>query len=87
MSMHTDVKNGDELILVQSKLGFVRGWAAEDKGQLEGLAYLSVHVNSAELPGVSEMTVNVNSWDVTHANAPVILKKIAEKYVRMDLVR
>ena len=76
------VKNGQPLILWEKKIGYVLARSFEDKGAFEGLAFLHVTVNSEALPGVYEMVINTNTWEVWDAEDPVILKRIVKAHVR-----
>ena len=82
-----DVTMNQALILVQPKIGYVRAWSKEDKPEFDGLAYLRVTVNSDKLPGISEMVINTNQWEVYDANDIEILKKIADASVKQDWYR
>ena len=83
------VKKGDAVILHQPKKNwFVRGWAMQDWEWLAGgIARFEASVNSETLPGVSEIVVNTNTWDVYAADDPEILKKIAQEYVKPEYTR
>lgn len=82
-----DVTKGQALILYQPDIGYVRAWSAEDKGAFEGFAYLNVAVNSENLPGISEMTINTNVWEVYDVNDLDILKRIFNENVRLYISR
>lgn len=84
---HDAVNEKDAIYLYSKTTGYMKGWARETKGYFEGLAYLKVEINSASLPGVSEMTVNTNTFDVWLAENPEVLKKIAESYVKPEWTR
>ena len=87
MSMKNDFSSGDKLILFNSKIGYVRAVAMETKAAFEGLAYFRVGVNAEALPGVSEMVINVNSWDVYPEDDPKVLKDILNMAVPYHLTR
>lgn len=87
MSMHDSVKNGQEILLHSPQFGWIRGWAREDKGEYEGLAYFKVEINSKAMLGVSEMTINVNTWEVYDADDVEALKKIAKTVTVPEWVR
>jgi hypothetical protein len=82
-----DLVAGQAIYLFHKTIGYVAGFSAEDKRKREGLAYLRVHVNSANLPAISEMVVNTNSWDVWDAENIEVLKSLARNAVRPDVVR
>ncbi len=81
------VEYGDALYLYSETTGFIRAYAEETKGPYQGLAYLKVSLNSAALPGISEMTVNTNTFDVWKADNPEVLTKIAETYIKPEYTR
>ena len=76
--MHDDLTDKQEILLYSKQFGWIRGWSRETKQQFEGLAYLKVEINSKAMLGVSEMTVNVNSWEVYDAESVEALKLIAK---------
>lgn len=77
-----DLTPGQELIIFQNDIGYVLAVAPETKGEFEGLAYLRVGVNSANLPGISEMIINTNEWEVHDASSVEILTRIKNQYMR-----
>ncbi|QDH48111.1 hypothetical protein SEA_DEJAVU_105 [Microbacterium Phage DejaVu] len=78
MSMHSDVKVDQEILLYSKQFGWIRGWARESKGRFAGLASFQVSINSKAMLGVSEMTINVNTWEVYDAEDVDALKQIAK---------
>lgn len=77
------VKQRQGIILYQPKIGFVRGTAKEDwEWHAGGLARFDAYINSELLPGVQEMSVNTNIWEIYADDDPEILKKIAVEYVK-----
>lgn len=87
MAQNDDVKTGDELIIHSKKLGYLKAWAAQDKKQYEGLAYLEVTVNSSVLPGISTMTINTNDFDIWKADNIEGLQKVAKAYLTPHVSR
>ena len=82
------IKKGSALILVHSKFGFVRAWAQDDYERVSGgLASFEVTVNSENMPGVHEMTINTNQWEVYKNDDPKLLKILIEKFVPPWIVR
>ena len=76
--MHGNFTEKQEILLYSKQFGWIRGWSRENKGEFEGLAYLKVEINSKAMLGVSEMTINVNTWEVYDANNVEALKLIAK---------
>lgn len=77
-----DLVTGDALIIHHPKIGYVWAWAKEDfpiGGS--GSAIFKVAVNSELLPGVYEMTVNINQWTIYTADDPDVLKVIAQGFL------
>jgi hypothetical protein len=83
----TPIKKNDKLILKSKEIGYVRGWAMEDEPGLGGPAYFKVGVNSVALPGICEMVININFWDVYHEDDPKILKEIMNAYIKPAISR
>ncbi|HMT87993.1 MAG TPA: hypothetical protein PKC73_00035 [Dermatophilaceae bacterium] len=77
-----DVTSGQELIIFQKDIGYVLAVAAETKGEFEDLTYLCVRVDSANLPGISEMIINTKEWEVHDASSVEILTRIKNQYMR-----
>lgn len=84
---HEAVMENDELYIYSKTTGYMKAWAQETKTRFQGLAYLKVTVNSKSLPGVSDMTINTNTFDVWQADNPEVLKKIAEQFVQPEWTR
>lgn len=84
---HDKISKDDELYIYSKTTGYMKAWAYEDKEGFTGLAYFRVAINSKSLPGVSEMVINLNTWDVWLADNPEVLKKIAESFIRPELER
>jgi hypothetical protein len=84
-----ECEDGDALIIVHKKFGFVRAWAQQDYKKFggDGLAIFKVAINSDNMPGIHEMTVNTNEWDIYHDDDPVVLKMIMDKHVPLWLTR
>lgn len=87
MTQHDAVKDADELYIYSKATGYLKAWARETKGPYEGLAYLHVEINAKTLPGISEMTINTNTFDVWQADNSVVLKKIAESFIHPEWTR
>lgn len=87
MTQHDAVKDTDELYIYSKATGYLKAWAQETKGEYEGLAYLKVTINAKTLPGISEMTINTNTFDVWQADNPDALKKIAESFIHPEWTR
>lgn len=85
--LHEEVVKDDKLLIWSEKTGFMWGWAKEDKNEFSGLAYFQVSINAAALPGVNNMSINLNTFDVWKADNPEGLLKVAQHYVKMDVVR
>lgn len=82
------ISKGDELYIYSKTTGYMKAWAGEDKKErLGGLAYFKVSINSKSLPGVSEMTINLNTFDAYLADNPEVLKKIAQTFVQPEWTR
>lgn len=86
MSLKQDIKKNDKLVIHSEKTGFIHGWALQDKEGL-GDAYLEVAINSASLPGVSKLTINVNTFDVWKADNVEALQRIAGYFLRPEYTR
>lgn len=85
---YDEIVKGDELYIYSKTTGYMKAWAQEDKPDLfGGPALFKVHINSKSLPGVSEMTVNLNTFDAYLADNPEVLKKIAEQFVQPEWTR
>lgn len=87
MTQHDAVKDADELYIYSKATGYLKAWAQETKARFEGLAYLKVAVNAKTLPGIAEMTINTNTFDVWQADNPEVLKKIAESFIHPEWTR
>lgn len=87
MTQHDAVKDTDELYIYSKATGYLKAWAREIKEPYEGLAYLKVGINAKTLPGISEMTINTNTFDVWQADNPEVLKKIAESFIHPEWTR
>lgn len=81
------VNENDELYIYSKTTGYMKAWARETKDSFTGLAYLKVQINSKSLPGISDMTINTNTFDVYQADNPEVLKKIAETFVQPEWTR
>lgn len=82
------VNENDELYIYSPATGYLKAWAQESKtGRLGELAYLDVSINAKTLPGVSGMTINTNLFDVWKADNPVVLKKIADTFIKPEWTR
>lgn len=81
------ISNGDELYIYSKTTGYMKAWANETKGRHDGLALLHVTVNSKALPGIDQMRINTNTFDVYQADNPEVLKKIAETFVQSEWTR
>ena len=85
---HDTFTKGDELYIWSKATGYMKAWAGEDKPErFGGLAYFKVTLNSKALPGVSEMTINLNTFDAYHADNPEVLKKIAATFIEPEWTR
>jgi len=87
MTQHLAVAKGDELIIHSPKTGYLRAWALEDRGEYETVALLEVTINSALLPGISRLTINVNTFDVWAYDNIDVLKKIAAEILKPEFSR
>lgn len=87
MTQHDAVEANDELYIYSKATGYLKARAQETKTRFEGLAYLKVAINAKTLPGISEMTINTNTFDVWQADNPVVLKKIAESFIHPEWTR
>jgi len=87
MTQHDTVEANDELYIYSKATGYLKAWARETRGVYEGLAYFKVEINSKTLPGISEITINVNTFDVWQADNPEVLKKIAESFIHPEWTR
>lgn len=88
MTQHDAVKDTDELYIYSKATGYLKAWANETKtGRLVEPAYLKVTINAKTLPGISEMTINTNTFDVWQAGNPEVLKKIAESFIHPEWTR
>lgn len=87
MIKNTKVEAGDSLIIHSPKTGYMRAWAREDKDEFLGIALFKVAINSAALPGVSEMTINLNTWDVWADDDIEVLKEIANTVLKPEYER
>jgi len=82
------IEKGDALIIIHSKFGFVRAWARQDYEPLAGgSASFGVNVNSDSMPGITEMTVNTNQWDVYKIDDPALLQLLLNEYVPLWVSR
>lgn len=82
------VTENDELYIYSNMTGYMKALAGETKeNRSTGLAYLRVYINSKTLPGISDMTINTNTFDVYRSDNPEVLKKIAETYIRPEWTR
>lgn len=82
------ISKGDELYIYSKTTGYMKAWAGEDKKErLGGLALFQVNINSKALPGVSAMTINLNTFDAYLADNPEVLKKIAAMYIQPEWTR
>lgn len=86
MSTKGAIANGDQLWIHSPKTGWMKATAAQDL-EAFGLAYLDVCVNSIRLPGVSRMTINVNTFDVFQQDDVDALQKIANEFVVPEWTR
>lgn len=84
---HDAVTENDELYIWSKTTGYMKARAGEDKHEFFGLAYFRVTLNSKALPGVSEMVINTNTFDVWPADHPEVLKKIAESFIQPEWTR
>lgn len=84
---HDAVSEKDELYIYSEATGYMKAWAGETRDSWTGFANLKVSINSKNLPGVSLMTINTNTWDVWLADNPEVLKKIAETFVQPEWTR
>jgi len=84
---HDAVNDTDELYIYSPATGYLKAWSEETKAEFEGLAYLKVAINSKTLPGVTRMTINTNTFDVWKADNPVVLKKIADTFIKPEWTR
>lgn len=82
-----DINDGDELYIYSKTTGYMKAWARETKARFQGLAYLKVEINAKALPGVSDMTINLNTFDAYQADNPEVLRKIAEQFVQPEWTR
>lgn len=87
MTQYDAVKDADELYIYSKATGYLKAWARETKGPYEGLTYLKVQINAKTLPGISDMTINTNTFDVWQADNPEVLKKIAESLIHPEWTR
>lgn len=88
MTQHDAVETNDELYIYSKTTGYLKAWAQETKeNRSTGLAYLKVTINAKTLPGIPEMTINTNTFDVWQADNPEVLKKIAETFVQPEWTR
>lgn len=86
MSTKGAIANGDQLFIHSPKTGWMKARAAQDLEEFD-LAYLDVFINSSALPGVSRMTVNVNTFDVWQQDDPEALEKIANAFIKPEYTR
>lgn len=87
MTQYDAVKDTDELYIYSKATGYLKAYAQETKGQFEGLAYLKVYINAKTLPGISDMTINTNTFDVWRADNLDVLKRIAESFIDPEVTR
>lgn len=87
MTQHDAVEANDELYIYSKATGYLKAWARETKGPYEGTALLRVQINAKSLPGISDMTINTNTFDVWQADNTVVLKKIAESFIHPEWTR
>lgn len=84
---YDDITKGDELFIYSPATGYMKAWAEEDKEEFSGLAYFKVSINSKTLPGVSEMTINLNTFDAYQATNPEVLRRIADTFIKPEWER
>lgn len=82
MTMHDAVEKNDKLIIFNKALGYTYAQALEDKEQYTGSAMLRVAVNSKTLPGVFEMQISVNDWDVWKEESLDGLKQALDSFLK-----
>lgn len=87
MTQHDAVKDTDELYIYSKTTGYLKAWSRETRGPYEGLAYLKVQISAKTLPGISDTTINTNTFDVWQADNPVVLKEIAESFIHPEWTR
>lgn len=87
VSTHSDIKNRDELWVHSPKTGWMKATARQDLEEFGGSAFLDVYLASAALPGISQATINVNTFDVWQRDDPEALKKIADHFVKPEYAR
>lgn len=81
------VTENDELYIYSKATGYMKAWARETKDQYHSLATLKVMINSKTLPGIDELRINTNTFDVWQADNPEVLKKIAAMYIQPEWTR
>lgn len=82
-----DINENDELYIYSKTTGYMKAWAMETRTGWQALSYFKVGINSKSLPGVSEMTINLNTFDAYQADNPEVLKKIAESFIQPEWTR
>lgn len=87
MAQHDDVTYGDELLIFNKKVGFLAAWAEETKESMTGIATLTVAINSKEFPGVHEMKINTNEFEVWKIENPDAAKALVKAYLPRWLER
>lgn len=87
MSIHEDgIKEKDKLYIFSPTTGFLHALALEDREPF-GWATFRVAINSEALPGIQEMVINTNTFDVWKDDNPEVLKKIAQQYIKPHITR
>lgn len=82
------IKAKDGIIIHNKKLEiYAQAWAMEDCPGLGETALFRVSLNSVDFPGISEMVINLNWWDVYRDDDVYILKRIRDVYLSREIVR
>lgn len=85
MAVMADVSDGDNVILFHKQVGYVRGKAMQKMPAVAmGSSAFKVYVDSRRLPGIREMVVDVNEWDVYLALSRDVLELIRNEYFKGD---
>jgi len=87
MAMNTGVKKNDRLIIWSKVTGFMWAISLEDKLEHDGLSDLVVEINSTELPGISQASIDTNIFEVWQSKDVKALQKVAEHFLKREWVR
>lgn len=78
--MNDDVDKGERIIIFNAQIGYMIATAAEPKRTSPGdSAVFRVLLNQRKFPGVSQMDINVNQWDVWSFSNTIALQEVAKE--------